>query len=115
MPELTARLIDITCETLQIDRRAVTATARFAEDLGADSMECVELMIAIEDAFGIEFSDEDVPGLTTIAEVACYIRQAAAGPPASATRQPAHVDAPKQIAAVQRGDQSAGGVPRPAM
>lgn len=79
MTELTNRLIEITSEILDTDRETVTSSARFVEDLGADSMECVELMIAIEDAFGIEFADDEVPALTTVFEVRQFIVQSAAG------------------------------------
>jgi acyl carrier protein len=78
MPELTAPLIEITSETLGLDRERIPASARFVEDLGADSMDCVELMMAVEDAFGIEFPDDDLSELVTIAEVAAYVRRAAA-------------------------------------
>lgn len=96
MPELTARLIDITCETLEIDRDRVSASARFAEDLGADSMDCVELMIAIENAFGIEFADDDVPELMTIADVAHHIRHADAPVPTASSRRPSSSLTPSQ-------------------
>ena len=76
MSQLATRLIDITCTTLEIDLDRVSASSRFVEDLGADSLDCVELMIAIEDAFGIEFPDEDLPDLVTITDVADYIRTA---------------------------------------
>jgi acyl carrier protein len=73
MSEPTTRLIDITCTTLEIDSNCVSASSRFVEDLGADSLDCVELMIAIEDAYGIEFPDEDLSDLVTIAEVTDYL------------------------------------------
>ena len=78
MPKLTDCLIDITCRVLRIEGTQVTRTARFAEDLGADSIDCVELMMALEDAFGIEFADDDVSELTTIDAVADYLRHRAA-------------------------------------
>ncbi len=73
MPELTSRLIDITRRTLDVEGERITGATRFVEDLGLDSIDCVELMIAIEDAFGIEFPDEDLPELTTISAVGNYI------------------------------------------
>ena len=76
MPEFTARLIDITCKTLEIDQDGVSASSHFVEDLGADSIDCVELMMAIEEAFWIEFPDEELADLVTIADVADYIRNA---------------------------------------
>ncbi len=96
MPELTARLIDITCDTLEIDRDRVSASARFAEDLGADSMDCVELMIAIEDAFGLEFADDEVPELKTIADVARHIRHVDAPVPTTSSRRPSSSFTPSQ-------------------
>ncbi len=73
MRELTARLIDITSKTLEIDRGDVSASSHFVKALGADSLDCIELMMAIEDAFCIEFPEEDLAGLVTIADVADYI------------------------------------------
>lgn len=82
MPKLTACLIDITRNTLEIEGTDVTRDARFAEDLGADSLDCVELMMALEEEFEIEFPDEAMSDLTTIGAVADYLRIRAADKPA---------------------------------
>ena len=100
MPELTARLIDITSETLGLDRERISVSARFVEDLGADSLDCVELMMAVEDAFGIEFPDEDLSDLVTIADVAAYIRGASA---TTVRREPASPLAPGRPVSIIHG------------
>ena len=51
----------------------MTADTKIADDLGADSLDLVDLLMSIEDEFGIEIPDEDVEGLQTIGEVADYI------------------------------------------
>ena len=60
---------------LQLDANAdnMTADTRIAEDLGADSLDVVELLMAIEDEFEVEIPDEDIEGLKTIGDVAEYI------------------------------------------
>lgn len=78
---LTTRLIDITSETLGIERTFVSRTSRFVEDLGADSVDCVELMMVLEDAFEIEVADADVLDLTTVDAVATYLRIRASNKP----------------------------------
>ncbi len=82
MPRLTTFLIDITRDTLSIEEKRVTETARFAEDLGADSLDCVELMMALEDRLGIEFSDDELPALTSVKAVADYLKSRAWDRPA---------------------------------
>lgn len=51
----------------------VTPTANFADDLGADSLDVVELVMALEDKFGIEIPDEDAEGITTVQQAIDYI------------------------------------------
>ena len=51
----------------------MSADTRIGEDLGADSLDVVELLMAIEDEFGIEIPDDDIEGLKTVGDVAEYI------------------------------------------
>ena len=60
------RLRKIIAEQLGVDEDKVTADAHFIEDLNADSLDLVELIMAIEEEFGIEISDEDANQLTTV-------------------------------------------------
>lgn len=63
----------IIVELLGVDEDKVTAEARFREDLEADSLDLVELIMAFEDKFGGEISDEDAQKITTVGEAVEYI------------------------------------------
>ncbi len=60
-------------ELLAVDPEKVTPQARFREDLEADSLDLVELIMAFEDKFGGEISDEDAQKITTVGEAVEYI------------------------------------------
>ena len=63
----------IIVDLLGVDENNVTPEARFREDLEADSLDLVELIMAFEDKFGGEISDEDAQQITTVGEVVTYI------------------------------------------
>lgn len=63
----------IIVEQLGVDEDAVTAEARFREDLEADSLDIVELIMAFEDKFGGEISDEDAQSIVTVGDVVRFI------------------------------------------
>ena len=65
----------IIIEQLGVDEDEVTPQASFLEDLGADSLDIVELVMAMEEEFKIEIPDEDVEGLKAVQDVINYIRQ----------------------------------------
>ncbi len=60
----TAIVVDV----LQVDAAAVTLDARFGDDLDADSLDLVELMMAIEEKFDIEIPEEDLEGVATVGQ-----------------------------------------------
>lgn len=60
-------------ELLGVDDGKVTREARFREDLEADSLDIVELIMALEDNMGIEISDEDAQNITTVGGAVDYI------------------------------------------
>ena len=62
-------------ETLNCDLEKVTMEARLAEDLEADSLEAVELSMALEEAFGVTIADEDLPNLKTVGDLFNYIKE----------------------------------------
>ncbi|HJS29077.1 MAG TPA: acyl carrier protein [Anaerolineales bacterium] len=64
---------EIIVDILNVDEEKVTETARFREDLQADSLDLVELIMAFEDKFDAEISDEDVQKITTVGEAVSYI------------------------------------------
>lgn len=64
---------DIIVEQLGVNPEQVTPAASFISDLGADSLDTVELVMAFEDEFGVEVPDEDAEKLQTVADVVKYI------------------------------------------
>lgn len=73
--DLEGRIRGLVAEQLGVDLAEVTAQARILDDLGADSLDVVELMMSLEDAFDIEVPDEEVEGMRTIADIAQYVVQ----------------------------------------
>jgi len=67
--EIKAIIVDI----LGVDEDKVTPEARFREDLEADSLDLVELIMAFEDKFGAEISDEDAQKIATVGDAVTYI------------------------------------------
>ncbi len=63
----------IIVEQLGVDDSEVTATASFVDDLGADSLDTVELVMAFEEGFGIEIPDEDAEKIQTVKDAIHYI------------------------------------------
>jgi acyl carrier protein len=63
----------IIVDLLGADEAKITNEARFREDLEADSLDLVELIMAFEDKFGAEISDEDAQSITTVGEAVKYI------------------------------------------
>jgi acyl carrier protein len=63
----------IIVDNLGVDEDEVTADASFVEDLGADSLDVVELVMAFEEEFGIEIPDEDAEKITRVKEAVTYI------------------------------------------
>lgn len=66
---------EIIVEQLGAEPDKVTTNAKFIEDLGADSLDTVELVMAFEDAFGIEVPDSDAEKLQSVADVVAYIEK----------------------------------------
>jgi len=65
----------IICEQLGVEESAVTPEARFIEDLGADSLDTVELIMAFEDKFDIEIPDQEAEKLTKDGEAVNYLEK----------------------------------------
>ena len=79
MADIEAKVKDIIINELGVEADKVTAEASFVEDLGADSLDTVELVMAFEEEFGIEIPDEDAEKLQTVGDAIEYIRQNQAG------------------------------------
>ncbi len=69
------RVKDIIVEQLGVNPEQVTPTARFIEDLNADSLDTVELIMAFEEEFGVEVPDEEAEKLQSVGEVIRYIEE----------------------------------------
>jgi acyl carrier protein len=69
------RAIEIIVEQLGVSEEEVTMEASFIDDLGADSLDLVELIMAMEEEFGIEISDEDAEKIQTVQDVVNYINE----------------------------------------
>ena len=70
------RIKDIIVEQLGVNADQINPGAKFIEDLGADSLDIVELIMALEEEFGTEIPDEEAEKLQTVGDVAKYIEDA---------------------------------------
>ncbi len=73
MGAIEEKVIDIIVDKLGVDRSEVTPEAVFVDDLGADSLDLVELIMAMEEEFGMEIADEDAEKLRTVQDVISFI------------------------------------------
>ena len=71
--EIPAKVKDVIVEQLSVDPERVKAEASFIDDLGADSLDIVELVMAMEEEFEIEIPDEEAEKLKTVQDVADYL------------------------------------------
>ncbi len=67
------KLKEIIAEQLEIDADSVTAETRLGEDLNADSLDIVEMLMALEDEFGVDIPDEEIEKMKTVGDVVAYI------------------------------------------
>ena len=103
------RVKEIIAKELGVEEKQLTPEAKFIEDLGADSLDIVELVMALEEEFGLEIPDEDAEKLKTVGDAMDYLKTHAQGqdrrpgaaelaPPARRARA-----APRRAARAQRG------------
>ena len=71
------RIKEIIAEQLGVKKDEVTDSAKFVDDLGADSLDTVELVMALEEEFGIEIPDEDAEKMATVGDAMKYIEDKA--------------------------------------
>jgi acyl carrier protein len=75
MATVDERVKKIIAEQLGVEEDEVTSEASFVEDLGADSLDTVELVTALEEEFGIEIPDEDAEKILTVGKALDYIKE----------------------------------------
>ncbi len=73
--EIFEKVKSIVAEQLEVDKETVTPEASFANDLGADSLDTVELVMALEEEFDIEIPDEAAEGIGTVQAAVDYIAE----------------------------------------
>lgn len=73
MGAIDEKVIDIIVDKLGVDRAEATPEAVFVDDLGADSLDLVELIMAMEEEFGMEIADEDAEKLRTVQDVISFV------------------------------------------
>ena len=73
MVEVTARLKEIVMDRLDVEESQISDTASFVEDLGADSLDIVELIMGIEEEFDIEIPDDAAEKIATVKDAIDYI------------------------------------------
>jgi acyl carrier protein len=75
MASVEEKVKHIIVEQLGVDAEEVKAEASFVDDLGADSLDVVELVMALEEEFGLEISDEDAEKLASVKQAVSYIQE----------------------------------------
>ena len=76
--EITKRIKEIVCEQLGVALEEVTPQASFIDDLGADSLDIVELIMALEEEYDLEIPDEEAEKLTSVDSVIQYVQSKSA-------------------------------------
>ncbi|MBU6282520.1 acyl carrier protein [bacterium] len=71
--DVEAKVREIVCEQLGVTEEEVSPSAAFIEDLGADSLDIVELVMALEEEYDLEISDEDAEKIRTVGDVVAFI------------------------------------------
>ena len=75
MSEILTKVKEIICDKLMVDAEEVTETSSFVDDLGADSLDTVELIMAFEDEFDVEISDEQAEKISTVGEAIGFLEE----------------------------------------
>ena len=76
--EIFSQIKDILVETLSVDEEKVTPDARFQEDLETDSLDLVELIMTMEEKFGLKITDEEAQEIKTVGDAVDFVEQRSA-------------------------------------
>ena len=77
--QVIKKVIEIICEQLDVDEKDVVPEASFVDDLGADSLDQVELIMAMEEEFDVSIPDEEAEKIATVQDAIDYIKKTMAG------------------------------------
>ena len=69
------KISKILCEQLELEESQITMDSSITEDLGADSLDLVDLLMSLEDQFGLEVPDEDVEKIKTVGDLVRYVEE----------------------------------------
>jgi acyl carrier protein len=72
---IDTKMIDIIASQLSVAKEKVVAKASFTDDLGADSLDLVELVMAMEEEFGMEIADEDAEKMQTVQDAIDFVKE----------------------------------------
>ena len=75
MSDVSSKVVEIIVDKLGVDAAEVVPAASFTNDLGADSLDVVDLVMTLEDEFDIEIPDEDIEKIHTVGELAHYLEE----------------------------------------
>ncbi len=67
------KIVDIIAKQLRADAEEITEDTNIMEDLGADSLDVVEMLMAVEESFGVAVPDEEIPNLKTVRDIVEYV------------------------------------------
>ena len=70
------KVVEILANTLRVDKAKITPSTNIASDLGADSLDLVEILMSLEDEFNISIPDEAIPEIVTVGDLVKYIENA---------------------------------------
>ncbi len=76
--QMQSKIIDIIANQLGVEKDIITPEANVVDDLGADSLDVVELVMALEEAFDLEIPDEDAENIRTVKDIFDYLEKVAA-------------------------------------
>jgi acyl carrier protein len=76
--QMRSKIIDIIANQLGVEKDIITPEANVVDDLGADSLDVVELVMALEEAFDLEIPDEDAENIRTVKDIFEYLEKIAA-------------------------------------
>jgi acyl carrier protein len=74
---IKAKVVQVISKQLNLEESAVALEAHLMNDLGADSLDCVEIVMALEDEFAVEFLDKDIKDIVIVSELIRFIEDAA--------------------------------------